>query len=93
MSWSNIAFQDLQAAKKQFGEYSYHDKGASEVMDLRPIIDTLRELPINEVISELTALNQMEDTSILVMEIIMELQDWDELFEHPDMTELLEEHY
>lgn len=37
-------FKDLDAALKQFGTYSYYDKGVDEVFDAQPIADYLKTL-------------------------------------------------
>lgn len=81
MSLAQDAFDALQIAKKMFGEYSYHDKGAIEVMDVDFYVREFRKLPPAIAAQEFIKLSEMEDTGRLVSDILCDLQDWDELFE------------
>lgn len=88
MSFSKMAFAALKDAKKQFGEYSYHDKGADEVMDVGELVTELRKLPIEEVVSELLLLADMDDTHILLCSILGSIEDLDAVFENETLAAL-----
>jgi hypothetical protein len=53
--------KDLDSALKEFGRYSFYDKGAHEVMDLRPITRFLKHLTVAEVITFLEALRGTDE--------------------------------
>ncbi len=92
-NFAETAFNDLVQAKRQFGEYSYHDKGASEVMDLDPLLEILRKMSPKEAGNALTELEQMDDTSVLVGDLIVSMDDWDIFFDCADNEELISRHY
>jgi hypothetical protein len=48
MITSKDILKQLKAALKKFGEYSFDDKGASEVMDLDAICAELRHMPAKD---------------------------------------------
>lgn len=89
ISFHQLAFDRLTLAKKRFGEYTYHDKGAHEVMDIDELVQELRKLSDEEAIEELLLLSEEDDTFLLVSGILQSVEDWDALFEN----ETLADHY
>lgn len=56
MSENNLKTEIVKAIKhalKQFGEYQYHDKGPTEVMDVHSFVEKLNTLPPNECVDVL----------------------------------------
>ena len=72
-------------ALTRFGAYSFDDKGPNEVMDLEELTSEIRRLPVEDAISVLQAINGSEKyegrASTLASTLIVQMQDWDELFE------------
>ncbi len=66
----------LTAAIKQFGSYSYYDKGSHEVMDLGPIIVSLKKLTPEEAAALLTKLDKKKRNDRLVSDLVSELDSW-----------------
>ncbi len=91
--FAELAFHRLLAAKVMFGNYSYHDKGANEVMDLGELTPLLRAMTPREAGTALEELEQMEDTNPLVQDLVSSLDDWDGFFECPENEELIGRHY
>ena len=87
-SFHERAHAQLKAAIKQFGRYSYSDKGASEIMDLYPLIVELRAMTPEAAAKSLHALSKKENTHILVSELITNMQDWDELFQTSELQHI-----
>ena len=90
-SFSEVAFKELIEAKRRFGEYQYHDKGAYEVMDLDALIEQLKRLPIEQAINELKKLSKMDDTHLLISGILISVDDdphFERFFEVPELLEL-----
>lgn len=82
--------EDIAEAFKMFGEYPYFDKGPSEVMDVEKWVERLRSLPVSEAGEILIELADTDDAGeLLASDILMEMQDWDELFENEEVAELL----
>ena len=82
--------QDIDEAFRQFGEYPYFDKGPSEVMDVDKWVDRLRELTAQEAGEILLELVDVADAGeMLASDILMEMQDWDELFDNEEVANLL----
>ena len=48
MITSKEILKRLKSALKQFGTYSFDDKGASEIMDLDSIVAELRHMPAKD---------------------------------------------
>ena len=95
MITSREIIDQIDKALKQFGEYSYLDKGAEEVMDVGKISARLKDMSVIEI---LTVLEEVEKEHRLpepfLSEVIMSLQDWqdpkaDELFK----SELFNRYY
>lgn len=70
---------DLNQALKEFGEYTYRDKGAEEIMDVKVYYDFLKAKQASEVIAFLEELYQLDKNSEkLISAILMRLQDCDD---------------
>jgi len=83
---------ELKKALKDFGTYTFDDKGAHEVMDLGPLLDGLRELPSDGAAKVLKAMYDSPDLkgrlSALSAQLVGGLEDWDELFDQPELAEI-----
>lgn len=91
-TFADRAFEALLKAKKKFGEYSYHDKGADGIMDTSPFDNELKKMGLEKAREQLLKLNEMEDTFNLMRSLIGGLDDvswFEELLE----TKELSEHY
>jgi hypothetical protein len=89
---TNECLAELGWALKRFGTYSFDDKGPSEVMDIDRWVEKLRGMPVAEattVLLELASCNEYDGRSNeLARALVGELEDWDELFENPDIAEM-----
>lgn len=88
--------QEIKTALKQFGEYTYHDKGAHEVMDLSSIKQKMDDMTAEQIIQVLKEVqdNETVSTKPFLVDLIgnfdSEVTDRaDELFE----SELFAEYY
>jgi len=76
---------ELDLALKRFGTYSFDDKGPVEVMGLQELDLKFRELTPDEAADILVALSKCPlfegRPESLVSSLIIDMQDWDELFE------------
>lgn len=90
-TFAQRAFVALTQAKKAFGEYAYHDKGAHEVMEVSPLVSELKKMTVEEAGRSLLELHAMEDTGMLMSDLIGSLDGWDQfdplLDGHPDLAE------
>lgn len=85
--------KEIKVALKEFGAYSFRDKGAGEVMDLGPLITELKALPIadcREVLSSLAKGTEFE--SHFVNDALMDMQDipdadFEFLMQEPELQE------
>jgi hypothetical protein len=65
---------ELDNAIKRFGVYTYHDKGASEIMELVTIDKELNDLSTQEVIDVLKyLLDNHQDSKVLVDDLVQNL--------------------
>jgi len=84
--------KELGFALKMFGEYTFGDKGAHEVMDVESLAAKYRALPAKEAAAVLmevyTSKEQKGYGNSLAGSIIGEMQDWDELFACPELDEI-----
>jgi hypothetical protein len=75
----------LGEALKRFGTYSFDDKGPNEVMDIKELTDEIRRLPAVDAVAVLQAINSSGKYegrgASLASTLIVNMQDWDELFE------------
>ena len=72
--------RQLDSAIKTFGEYTYQDRGAEEIMDLDPIEKELRDSnDVAAVIEIFEELDRDEQNFWLLSDLIGRLDDWDEL--------------
>ena len=85
MKFEDRAFAELTQAKKKFGEYAYHDKGAHEVMDVDSLAREVKRMGTKKAGEALTVLATKEDTHGLMTSILSSLDDWDDF---DDMLEL-----
>ena len=76
----------LHSAIKQFGEYSFFDKGPDEVMLIGPIIWDLEQLPLDQISKVLSGIldDEKEYGKYLVATLITSLDH------RPDFSDLLE---
>lgn len=85
-------YQELKANLKQFGEYSYQDKGAHEIMDLPPIVNFLKPKSATEIVNFLESLHQIDPiTEILITDLLYDLQDhpqFDQIIQSPILSDL-----
>jgi len=93
--YDNLAeecLDEISAAVKQFGTYSYDDKGPGEVMGVDKLVRKFRELDVKAAAHSLRILGnsprQDGRGERLASCIIGEMEDWDELFEQPGIPEL-----
>lgn len=85
--------QEIDEAVKSFGTYSYNDKSPNEVMFVEPLVKEIRVLNPKDAASVLRSVALSIGLSVnpaaLSEAIVLDLQDWDELFEQPGVEELL----
>jgi len=84
---------ELEEAIRNFGEYTFTDKGPTEVMDIDSIVSRLRARSPEIVATVISQL--MEDDDIFANTLgeflAEELQDWDDLWAVPLMQEIFHE--
>jgi hypothetical protein len=78
------AVKAMKAALKQFGTYTYDDKGPQEVMDIYEQANVFKAAGVEEAAA---AFHDLVDSkkdagrrAVLASAILGELQDWDELW-------------
>lgn len=93
--YDNLAeecLDEIAAAVKQFGTYSYDDKGPGEVMEVYELVRKFRVLDVKAAAHSLRILGNSPRLDgrgeRLASCIIGEMEDWDELFEQPGIPEL-----
>jgi len=84
--------EELHSAIKQFGEYSFFDKGPDEVMDINSIVIELEKLPLNQIGKILSSILDEEKVygRNLAESLVGSLdhrEDFDDLFELDDRFE------
>lgn len=77
MKFEDRAYAELLTAKKRFGEHTYHDKGAYEVMDVESLNREVKRMGVAKAGSAMVALAKMDDTEVLVRSIVLGLDEWD----------------
>lgn len=71
---SKEILDQLQKAVKKFGEYSLHDKGASEIMDIDPIVNFLQTLPPEQARQILEEVHDnSENGAVLARDLVSDL--------------------
>ena len=87
--------RDIKSALKEFGRYSYFDKGAEEVMDLSPVVNTLKMMTAEQIVLVLTEVSKFKDAEPFLRAVFYRLQDWENEKEAEALfkTELAEEYY
>lgn len=87
---------DIKKAIKQFGEYTYFDKGPREVLDISKYINSFKEMKgeeVSNILFDLLAVDKKYGEAF-VSAVLVELQDWDdanwsEMFlVHPELEKL-----
>lgn len=80
----------MRSALKEFGTYTYDDKGPHEVMDIDEIAGRIRALGVEEAATLLKALRasgtgkrRAREIERCWSSIMVTLQDWDEFMEGP----------
>lgn len=83
----------LGLALKNFGTYSFDDKGPNEVMSIDDIVDDLRKLSPTDaamVLIEVATSKKHKGRGLQVAStIVCDLQDWDDLFAIPGIDNIL----
>lgn len=86
----------LNTALKQFGEYSFTDKGAREVMDLNEIVEALNAMPAAKCIAVLEDVYQTKKKAAFAQQLVEEIvccmdgiddERWAELMMSPILAE------
>ncbi len=78
--------EEIQQALKQFGEYSYYDKGADEIMEISPWVEELKELGGKKAGEILAKLADEENVGPFITSVLYRLQEWEDS-EWDDMME------
>ena len=83
----------LDEGLKMFGEYTYHDKGATEIMDVNIITLKLKELPNEDIITILKEVEKHHsDPHSFLEQVAMDLLNIPE-GQDPKMDELGEDSF
>lgn len=85
MITSKSTIKDIKDAIRMFGEYSYQDKGANEVMNLHKYVAHCNSLSGPEVITYLKEVMKYKNHSPFVDNLLCELQ------EHKDFESIVED--
>jgi hypothetical protein len=80
-------------AIKDFGTYTFDDKGADEVMDIRALAMAIEKLPAEEaakILVEVAKYDEATDrrTVVVASDIVMYHQEWEELFKQPGIEDI-----
>jgi hypothetical protein len=90
---STRIIKELGEALKMFGSYTFDDKGPDEVMDIGGLVEELKKLTSNEaseVLFEVARAKNHKGRGLQVaMYLVLDLQDWDELFTISGIDDLL----
>ena len=77
MITSKEIMEEIDQALKQFGEYTYGDKGAWEVMDVEKIAERLKDMSAEEILSTLGEVEKNHRwPQPFLSDLIVSLQDW-----------------
>jgi len=89
---TTLTLKELGVALKQFGEYTFSDKGAEEVMDLESLAEKYKALPAKEAAAVLMEVYKSKEHKgyghSLAGTLIGEMQDWSELFDCPEIDKI-----
>jgi len=80
--------KDIKAAQKEFGEYTFFDKGARETMDLEFYIQEFKKMSTAQSAKILLEVAKTRAGELFVSDILVECQEIPELddwFERPDL--------
>lgn len=84
-----LAIHEMREALRDFGYHTYGDKGPQEVMDTVGLVRMLRGFTARlagDILTELATTGwEMDATYLLACHLSGQLQDWDELYKHPDI--------
>lgn len=90
--WTELALKDLESALKRFGTYSFDDKGSWEVMDSGALLRDLRKMSSAEAAESLRDLALSDKHGgrglPLARDLVGDMEDWDELFDQPGISEI-----
>ncbi len=80
----------IESAIKEFGSYTYHDKGPKEVMDLYSLVTRFKTMSMSELAGLLNEVLKHEDGETFVSSVLLELQtipdkQWEELTSYHDL--------
>ena len=67
--------QAIKKALKEFGAYSYFDKGPDEVMDLTPFVSSFRKLTNKDRVKILKELARSDEGELFVESLIARLEE------------------
>jgi hypothetical protein len=81
----------LHKGLKEFGEYSYNDKGSSEILEIQPLEDSLKGLGPKGAAEVLNRLYESENGERLTSDLVCALDFWggEDGNEFNDMYDLL----
>lgn len=78
MITSEDIVQQIKDALRDFGVYTYHDKGAHEVMDLNSITNELKQMSAEQIIAILEEVDKADvDSSRCIEGIVESLDSWE----------------
>lgn len=77
MITSKEIISEIKSALKMFGEYTYYDKGAREVMDVSKIVESLKEMEVKDILTVLAEVEKNKHSAPCLQEICYQFQDWD----------------
>ena len=66
----------INVALKQFGSYTYHDKGASEVMDIPELVREIKTLTFDEILQVIAEVEREADAAPALQAIVGSMDDW-----------------
>lgn len=83
----------IKEALKDFGEYTYYDKGASEVIEVGHYSNSFRSMTAKDTAQVLLEVLKYEHGEPFVSDAIVRLQNmpndfWNELMSYPDLQDL-----
>ena len=78
------ALDEMKSALKEFGRYTFFDKGPDEVMDMGKLVHQFRTAgvePCAQALNEILVIKDAVAGEMLVSAFLMCMQDWDEFWE------------
>lgn len=71
-------------AMKQFGEYTYYDKGPDEVIDIEELLDVIKKYSIEDQVLALKEVERQEWGESLLSSLFIEDGEWCETIDNED---------